>query len=161
MFVGRLTQLISEIHRLIDGLHQGVTQEFDLTAELGTLQAAYEHIGNLRMTLALHPAAIEVLTQQESREILQIVRETLGSCVRSQATQATVSIRKRGARICLRIGNNGAGFKLVDGLIQNESVAVIETRARKIGGTVRTRVDEGQRTQLLVEFSLEPVLVSI
>jgi signal transduction histidine kinase len=72
-----------------------------------------------------------------------------------------VSIRKRGARICLRICNNGTGFKLVDGRIQNESVALIEARARKIGGTVRTRVDEGQGAQLLVEFLLEPVLVSI
>jgi nitrate/nitrite-specific signal transduction histidine kinase len=161
MFVGHLTQLISEIHRMIDGLEQRVTQEFDLTAALSALQAAYEQTGSLRMTLALHPAAIEVLTQQEAREMLQIVRETLGSCVRSQATQATVSIRKRGARICLRICNNGAGFKLVDGQIQNESVARIETQARKIGGTVRTRVDEGQGTQLMVEFSLEPVLVSI
>ena len=161
VIVAHLTQLISEIHRMIDGLHQGVTQEFDLTAELGTLQAAYEQLGNLRTTLALHPAAVEVLTQQEAREMLQIVRETLGSCVRSQATQATVSIRKRGARICLRICHNGAGLKLGDGRMQSESVALIETRARRIGGTVRTRVDEGHGTQLLVEFSLEPVLVSV
>jgi nitrate/nitrite-specific signal transduction histidine kinase len=159
--VGTLTQLIAELHRMMGAPQQRVAQEFDLTAELSALRAAYEQIGNLRMILALHPAAIEVLTQQEAREILQIVRETLGSCIRSQATQATVSIRKRGARICLRIGNNGAGFKLVDGRIQNESVALIEIRARKIGGTVRTRVDEGQGSQLLVEFSLEPVLVSI
>jgi signal transduction histidine kinase len=161
LIVGHLAQLISEIYRTIAGLNQGVTQEFDLTAELSALQAAYEQIGNLRMTLELHPAAIEVLTQQEARELLQIVRETLGSCVRSQATQATVSIRKRGARICLRIRNNGAGFKLVNGRIRNESVALIETRARKIGGTVRTRVEEGQGAQLQVEFVLEPVLVSI
>ena len=161
VIVGHLTQLISEIHRMMDGFHQGATQEVDLTAELGTLQAAYEQIGNLRMTLALHPAAVEVLTQQEAREILQIVRETLGSCVRSQATQATVSIRKRGARICLRICHDGAGFKLGDGRVQSDSVALIETRARRLGGTVRTRVDEGRRTQLVVEFSLEPVLVSV
>lgn len=146
---------------MMDDSHQSVTQEFDLTAELSALQAAYKQIGNLRMTVALQPAAIEVLTQQEAREMLQIVRETLGSCVRSQATHATVSIRKRGARICLRICNNGAGFRLGDGRIQSESVALIETRARRIGGTVRTRVDEDQGTQLMVEFSLEPVLVSV
>lgn len=162
MIVGHLTQLIAEIHRMIDDPHQRVAPEFDLTAELSALQAAYERIGNLRITLALHPAAIDVLTQQEAREILHIVREALGTRVReTQVAQATVSIRKRGARICLRIGNDGAGFKLVDGRIQNEGLAFIETRARKIGGTVRTRVDEGQGTQLLVEFSLEPVLVSI
>lgn len=159
--VGHLTQLIAEIHRMMDAPHQRLTQELDLTAELSALQAAYEQIGNLRVTVALHPAAIDVLTQQEAREILQIVREALGSGIRSQATHATVSIRKRGPRICLRIGNNGAGFKLVDGRIQNESVAFIETRARKIGGTVCTRVDEGQGTQLQVEFLLEPILVSV
>lgn len=161
MIVGHLAQLISEIHRMIDGLHQSVTPEFDLPLELSALQAAYEQIGNLRMTLALHPAAVEVLTQQEAREMLHIVRDTLGSCVRSRATHATVSIRKRGARICLRICHNGGGFTLGDGRMQSEGVALIETRARRIGGTVRTRVDEGQGTQLLVEFSLEPVLVSV
>jgi signal transduction histidine kinase len=159
--VRHLTQLIAEIHRMMDAPHQRVAQEFDLTAELSALQAAYEQIGNLRMTLALHPAAIEVLTQQEAREILQIVRETLGSCIRSQATQATVSIRKRGARICLRICDDGAGSLPVDGRMQGDRVALIKSRVSKIGGTVRTRVDEGQGTQLLVEFSLEPVLVSI
>jgi signal transduction histidine kinase len=162
IIVGHLTQLISEIHRMIDDPHQRVAPEFDLTAELSALQAAYEQIGNLRITLALHPAAIDVLTQQEAREILHIVREVLGTRVReTQVAQATVSIRKRGARICLRICDDGAGSLPVDGRMQGDRVALIKSRVSKIGGTVRTHVDEGQGTQLLVEFSLEPVLVSI
>ena len=160
--VGRLTQLISEIHRMIDGLNQGVTQDFDLTAELNALRAAYDRVGNLRMTLALHPAAIEVLTQQEAKEILHIVRETLGTRVREhQVIHAAVSIRKRGARICLCIRDDGAGFVPVDGRTQSDSVTLIESRARKLGGIVRTRVEEGGGAQFLVEFSLEPILVSV
>lgn len=159
--VGHLTHLISEIHRLIDGCHHSMTQEFDLSLELSALQAAYERIGNLRITLALHPAAIEVLTQQEAREILQIVRETLGGCVRSQATQATVSIRKRGARIRVRICDNAAGLIPVDGLSQGDSLALIKSCVSRIRGTMRIQVAESRGTQLLVEFVLEPILVSV
>lgn len=160
--VGRLTQLMSEIQRMIDGLNRGVTQDFDLAAELSTLQSAYERVGNLRMTLVLHPAAIEVLTQQEAKEILHIVRETLGTRVReAQVTHATVSIRKRGVRICVRICDDGIRCVPVDGRIQSDRVAVIESRARKLGGIVRTHVEEGRGAQLLVEFSLEPILVPV
>lgn len=160
--VGHLTQLISEIHRMIDGLHQGVIQEFDLTAELSALQAAFERIGNLRMTLALHPAAIELLTQQEAREILHIVREALGTRVRdARVTHATVSIRKRGTRIRVRICDDGAGLVRVDGRIPGDSMALIKSRVRKLRGTMRLLVKEGRGAQLLVEFSLEPILVSV
>ncbi|MBH0193589.1 MAG: hypothetical protein HP492_17840 [Nitrospira sp.] len=160
--VGHLTQLISEIRRMIDGLHQGVTQEFDLTAELSALQAAYEQIGNLRMTLALHPAAIEVLTQQEAREILDIVREALGTRVRNAGvTHATVSIRKRGARIRVRICDDGAGLARVDGRSPGDSMALITSRVRKLRGTMRLQVKRGRGAHLLVEFSLEPILVSV
>lgn len=160
--VEHLTQLISEVHRLVNGCDQCGAQEFDLTAELGALQAAYERIGNLRMTLALHPAAIEVLTQQEAREILHIVREALGTRVHEgQVTRATVSIRKRGARISIRIWDDGAGPIPVDSRIPGDRAVLIKSRVRKLRGTMRLQVKEGRGTQLLVEFSLEPILVSV
>jgi len=160
--VGRLTQLMSEIQRMIDSLNQGLTQDFDLTAELNALRAAYERVGNLRRTVSLHPAAIEVLTQQEAKEILHIVREVLGTRIReAQVIHATVSIRKRGSRICLRICDDGIRRVPVDGRIQSERVAVITSRARKLGGIVRTHVEESRGAQLQVEFSLEPILVSV
>ena len=147
---------------MIDGCNQGVTREFDLTAELSALQSTYERIGNLRITLALHPAAIDVLTQQEAREILHIVREALGARVREdQVAQATVSIRKRGARICLRICDDGAGCVPLDGRMQADRMSLIKSRVSKIRGTMRIQVTEGRGTQLLVEFSLEPILVSV
>ncbi len=162
MIVGHLTQLISEIHRMIDGLHQSVTPEFDLAAELRALQTAYEQIGNLRITLVLHPAAIEVLTQQEAREILQIVREALDTRVRDAGViHATVSIRKRGARIRVRICDDGAGLARVDGRIPGDSIALITSRVRKLRGTLRIQAERGRGAQLLVEFSLEPILVSV
>ena len=160
--VGHLTQLLSEIHRMIDDLDPSVTPEFDLIAELNALQAAYERVGSLRMTVALHPAAIEVLTQQEAKEMLHIVREALAARVRdTRVTRATVSIRKRGVRICLRISDDGVGFVPVHGQTQSDVVALIESRARKLGGRVRHHGEDGRGAQLRVEFSLEPILVSV
>jgi len=79
--VGHLTELMAEIQRMIDSLNQGVTQDFNLTAEFSTFQAACKQVRNPHMTLALHPTAIEVLTQREAKEILHIVWEVLGARV--------------------------------------------------------------------------------
>ncbi len=160
--VGYLHQVFGEMLRLSQSRGRGVERDFDLTAALRAVQAAYERIGSMHVTLALQPAAIDVLTQMEAREILQIVREALGYALRKTlATRATVSIRKRGARICLRIWDDGDGFKLIDGQKRNEGLALIEARVRKIGGTVRAQVGVGKGAQLLVEFSLEPILVPV
>ncbi len=160
--VGYLHQVADEVLRLSQGMDRGVERDFDLTVALRALQAAYEQIGSLEVTLALQPAAIEVLTQVEARELLQIVRETLSYALRKTlATRATVSIRKRGARIWLCICDDGHGFKRVDGQMRHEGLALIEARARKIGGTVNVRAAAGKGAQLLVEFLLEPILVSV
>ena len=157
-----LFQLVSEIYRMIDDPDQDVTPEFDLSKELSALQAAYERNGNLRISLALHEAAIEVLTQQEAREILHIVREALDARVSdARDTHATVSIQKRGGRIRLRIFGNGAGFAIAVGRIQSDRMALIQSRVRKIRGTMRMQVEKGRGTQLLIEFWLEPILVSV
>ena len=100
---------------------------------------------------------------QEARELLHIVREVLGTRVRdARVAHATVSIRKRGTRIRVRICDDGAGLVRVDGRIPGDSMALITSRVRKLRGTMRLRVNkEGRGAQLLVEFSLEPILVSV
>ncbi len=99
------------ICQMIQGLDVGVVREFDLMTELQALKSTYAQIGSMQISLDLHPAAIEVLTKEEEREILSIAREALSNSVRhARATQAAISIRKRGDRIRLRISDDGRGF---------------------------------------------------
>lgn len=158
----QINHLIHEIRRMIHGLEKGTVQEFDLASELRTLSETYEQAGRLRIALDLQPHAIEVLTNEEEQEILNIVREALSNCARhADAARATVSIRKRGTRVRVRVSDDGVGFAARDGRTRGYGLANMDARARKLGGTLRVRSKMGQGTHIVVEFSVEPVLAPV
>jgi signal transduction histidine kinase len=160
--IEQINRLIHDIRQMIHGLDEGVVQEFDLVTELQTLKSAYNQIGRMRISLDLHPAAIEVLTKEEEREILCIAREALSNCVRhARATHAAISIRKRGERIRVQISDDGQGFAMVNGRPQGYGLANMTARAKKIGGTLRIQSEEGRGTDIIAEFLLEPILTPV
>jgi signal transduction histidine kinase len=159
---GQINRLIGEIRHMIQGLNEGVVKDSRLTDDLYALKSTYNEIGHVRITLDLQPAAVEVLTRDEEREILTIIREALSNSVRhAHASHATISIRRRGAKIRIHISDNGAGFDVKDNQHRGYGLASIESRARKIGGTLRLHSELGRGTQLTVEFSLEPMLTPV
>ena len=96
----QINQLIQEVRGMIRELESGSVQAFDLSSELVALCATYEQSGRLQIKLDLQRSAIDVLTNEEEREILNIVREALSNSVRhAHATEVVVSLRMRGARI--------------------------------------------------------------
>ena len=158
----QINGLIGEIREMIRGLNAEVVKDSCLTADLYALKSIYNEIGRVRITLDLQPAATEVLTRDEEREILNIVREALSNCVgHAHAAHATISIRRRGAKIRLHISDDGAGFAMGDTRTRGYGLASIESRARKIGGILRLHSEEGRGTQVTVEFSLEPMLAPV
>ena len=160
--LGQINQLIHEVRRMIRSLEGGMAQEFDLALELSTLKTTYEEIGHLQIGLDLQPQAIEVLTKEEEREILNIVREALSNCVRhADATEATISIRMRGTRIRMSVSDDGIGFATTDGRPRGYGLANMEARAKKLGGTFRVQSKAGRGTHIVAEFSLEPILAPV
>ena len=157
--VEQINQLIHEIRRMICGLAAGTVQEFDLTSELTTMRATYEQAGRLQITLDLQPKAIEVLTNEEEREILNIVREALSNCARhADATHATVSLRLRGARVRVAISDDGTGFEANKKPGAGYGLANMAARAKRLGGHLKIRSQVGQGTHIIAEFSLELIL---
>lgn len=161
--IGQINQLINEIRHIIRGLTEGTVQDFDLFTELFALKATYDQVGRVRITLDLEPEALEVLTKEEEREILHIVREALSNCMRhAHATHVELALHRRGEKIQLAIRDNGTGFSTADGAIKRGyGLANMETRARKIGGTLRVRSACGHGTDITAEFTLEPILVPV
>ena len=156
--VAQINHLILEIRSMIRGLEGGTVRKFDLHSELIALRATYEQAGRLQVILDLQLNAIEVLTKEEEREILKIVREALSNCARhANATQATVSIRMRGRRIRVSISDDGVGFTLADDQPRGYGLANMDARAKKLGGTLRVQSKSGQGTHIIAEFSLEPI----
>lgn len=160
--IEHINRLIHDIRHMIRGLDEGIVQEFDLAKELHALKAVYDQVGHVQITLDLQPAAIEVLTKEEEREILNIAREALSNCVRhAKAAHAAVSIRKRGDRIRVHISDDGKGFAIGDGRPRGYGLANMTARAKKIGGSLCVRSEEGRGTQIIAEFSLEPMLAPV
>lgn len=159
---GQINRLIGEIRQMIQELNTGIVKDPCLMADLHALKSIYDEIGNVRVTLDLQHTALEVLTRDEEREILNIIREALSNCVRhAHATQATISIRRRGTKIRVHISDDGNGFACRDDRSRGYGQIVIESRAKKIGGNVCIQSEEGRGTHILVEFSLEPMLVPL
>lgn len=160
--IHQINQLIHEVRGMIRELESGSVQEFDLPSELSTLCTTYEQAGRLHLKLDIQRSAIDVLTHEEEREILNIVREALSNCARhADATRVVISIRMREARIRVSIHDDGIGFPAVVGQPRGYGLANMEARAKRLGGTLRVQSKTGEGTQVIAEFSLEPLLTSI
>ncbi len=160
--VDQINHLIHEIRSMIRELESDTVREFDLSSELTTLRTTYAQTGRLDVKLDLQRHAIEVLTHEEEREILNIVREALSNCARhAHATQAAVSIRMKDTRVRVSIQDDGIGFAPAPGPSRGYGLTNMETRAKKLGGTLHIQSKIGKGTQITAEFSLEPLLTSI
>lgn len=160
--IEQLNRLIHEIRGTIHRLKDGTIQCFDLAEELANLQRCYEQVGGMTITLELQPRAMDILTMEEEQDILHIVREALSNCVRhARATQATISLRLRGTRLRLTVTDNGIGFAAASLQRKGYGLATMETRARKLGGTLRIDSKPGKGTRLTAELLLEPILTSV
>lgn len=160
--IWQINQLIHEIRGMIHELESGTVQEFDLSSELDTLCTTYEQTNRLHMKLDLQRSAIEVLTNEEEREILNIVREALSNCARhAQATRAVVSIRMKETRIRVSISDDGIGFSTAVGQPRGYGLTNMEARAKKLGGRLWVQSKSGGGTQVIAEFSLEPLLTPV
>lgn len=160
--ISQINQLILEVRSMIRELESGTVQEFDLISELNTLRTTYEQTGQLRVKLDLQRTALEVLTNEEEREILNIAREALSNCARhAHASCATISVRMRDTRIRVTIQDNGVGFSTAVGQPRGYGLTNMEARAKKLGGSLRVHSKPGGGTQVTAEFSLEPILTSI
>lgn len=159
---GQMNHVIGEIRHMIHKLNTGLVQNTSLTTDLHALKSLYEEIGKVSITLDLQRTALGALTRDEEREILTIIREALNNCVRhAEAAHATISIRRRGAKIRVQISDDGNGFIIQDDRPRGYGLVAMESCAKKIGGLMRIRSEQGQGTAILVEFSLEPILTPV
>ncbi|MCP9451326.1 MAG: sensor histidine kinase [Nitrospira sp.] len=157
--VTQLNHLIRDVRAMIESLEAGTIREFDFSAELSVLQATYEQGGRLTIRLDLDETALNNLTREEQREILNIVREAISNCARhAEATEAVVAIRMRGSRVRVSIADNGRGFTLSSGCRKGYGLTNMETRARKLGGSFRLSSILGRGTTVMIDLPLSSVL---
>jgi two-component system, NarL family, sensor kinase len=157
--VNQLNALIQDIRRMITELEHGTVATFDLSSELRGLVQTYAQVSPVCITLKLQPSTLEILTGEEEREILHIVREALSNCVRhAKASRASVALRMRGSRVRLVIEDNGMGFDPDKKRGAGYGLANMAARAKRLGGQVTIRAQSRGGTKVVTEFVVEPIL---
>lgn len=158
----QLRTLIQNIQRMILKVESNNIVPFRLVLELQALAQTVERGSELRIRVWSDPAAEEVLTGEESQELVIIAREALNNCVRhARATQVVIALQRIGSRVRLSISDNGSGFEVEDRSTKGIGFAQIEDRLRKIGGRLHVQSTVGQGTDIAADVYLEPILTTV
>ena len=158
----QLNKLIQEIRRMILSVESDSVDPFILVSELQALAQTFERVSKLRILVEIDPAAEEILTGEEARELVTITREALSNCVRhAHATRIVIALRQFGSRVRLSICDNGSGFEVEPGHAKGIGFAHMEDRVRKIGGRLDIQSTVGQGTCIIADVYLEPILTTV
>jgi len=158
----QLQRLIQDIRRMILCVESDTIEPFSLVSELRFLTQTLERMGQLRIHMEIDPSAEEILTNEEAHELVTIAREALNNCVRhAQATRIEIALRRIGARVQLRIRDNGSGFDVTHRQAKGIGFAHMENRVQKIGGRLDIQSTMGEGTCVIADVYLEPILTTI
>lgn len=158
----QLNTLIQDIRRMILSVESDSVDHFRLVSELQALAQTCEQMSELRICVEVDPAAEEILTGEEARELVTITREALSNCVRhARATRIVIALRHIGLRVRLSIRDNGSGFDVEHGQARGIGFAHMENLVRKIGGRLDIQSTVGRGTCIIADVYLEPILTTI
>jgi two-component system nitrate/nitrite sensor histidine kinase NarX len=158
----QLNTLIQEIRRMILTMESDNVDPFRLVSELQTISQTFEQVSEARIRVEVDPAAEEILTGEEARELVAITREALSNCVRhAQATGIVIALRQIGQRVRLSIRDNGIGFEVEHECAKGIGFAQMEHRVRKIGGRLDIQSKVGEGTCITADVYLEPMLTTV
>ena len=160
--VDQLHTLIQDIRRMILSVESDSVDPFRLISELQALAETFERVSGLRIRVEVDPAAEEILTGEEARELVTIAREALSNCVRhARATRIVIALRRIGSRVRLSIRDDGTGFEVEHRPAKGIGFAYMENRIRKIGGRLDIHSVVGRGTRITAEIYLEPILMTV
>ncbi len=158
----QLNKLIQDIRRMILSVESDSVEPFSLVSELQALAKTFELVSELRIRVEVDPAAEEILTGEEARELVEIAREALSNCVRhARATQIVIALRHIGSRVQLSISDNGSGFEFARGQAKGIGFTQMEDRVRKIDGRLDIQSTVGRGTCITADVYLEPLLMTL
>ena len=158
----QLNMVIEDIRRMIVSVESDPVDPFRLVSELRTLAQAIEEVSEVRIRVEIDPTAEEILTGEEARELVAIVREALSNSVQhARATRIVIALRHLGTRVQLRIRDNGAGFDVGLGSEKGAGFARMEERMRKIGGRLNVQSTGGRGACITAQIYLEPILTAL
>lgn len=123
-----------------------------------TLAALLEELRtgrSVNFELHLDEEAATALTIDQSRELLQIIREAISNSLRhGQATLITLRLHLHDRTIGLLVHDNGAGFDPATGRDGGHGLDNLRARAAALGGALRLESQIGSGTRLVLTLPL-------
>ena len=151
--VEELDQVIRDLRNYIFGLRPGILADRQLDQALRVLGEELQSRSDLAVEVHIDPSLAATLSSR-SAEIVQLTREALSNVARhAQATQATVSLAKRGSRAVLSVEDDGVGFD-AGGDSKGHGMRNMRQRAATLGGTLGVTSKTGKGTRLRISFPI-------
>lgn len=121
----------------------------------GALQAAvqeFSRLSNLDIQLQADVLA-SPLSDQEKVHMVQIMREALANCVRhAEAVRVEVVMRQSGDEVELIVDDDGCGMAAAMHGLPQHGIAIMQERARSIGGTLLLEPRQPRGTRVHLRF---------
>lgn len=101
--------------------------------------------------LRVDDEALAVLGVEQTREIMQIVREAISNSLRhGQATALTVRLHRHEQSTALLVQDNGLGFAVGDVAGDGHGLGNMRARARHLNGELRIESKPGEGTRIIL-----------
>jgi PAS domain S-box-containing protein len=156
-----IDQVIEEVRRLSRDLSPSILEDLGFSSALQWLINNFSKNNNLSITLQKDDVDMDRLFSQDSQIIIyRIFQEAFTNIERhSQASRASVSIKKAEKGIHISVEDNGSGFDITQTLKsevarQGMGLATMRERAKMLGGSLEIVSEEGKGTRIDVDLPL-------
>jgi signal transduction histidine kinase len=158
----RVIAVAGEVHEGIRWIVRALRQDpaqLTLSGELTRIIDRFERNTGLKVECRLPPRE-PVVPVDAIRHLGYIVTEALANVWKhAQARRASVSVRRAGERVVVKVADDGIGFDLsqIDAAPAGLGLSNIRERAREIGAELEIRTAPGRGTRILISLPiLEP-----
>jgi signal transduction histidine kinase len=155
-------QSVAVVHRFARELRPTVLDDLGLIPALHTFMKNFRQETGIRISLSAF-AAVEQVSDERRTVLYRVAQEALTNVARhAQASQAHVQIQKRDGAICLKIKDNGKGFREDRVLRAKKSKRLgllgMRERLDMVGGRFTIESAPGKGTTVLAQIPLmDPV----
>jgi signal transduction histidine kinase len=160
--IARTQQLVEKsvnvVHQFARELRPTVLDDLGLIPALHTFMKSFREETGIHVSLSAF-AAVEQVNGDKRTVLYRVAQEALNNVARhARASQASVRIQKRGDVICLRIKDNGKGFReeRVLGAKKSKRLGLLGMRERleMVGGKFTIESAPGAGTAVLAQIPL-------
>lgn len=145
-----LNTTIRDVRTYILGLTPDTLKEQSFADSVRSITETLAAGRPVKFDLQVDSEATSHLTEDQSTDLLQIVREAVSNGIRhGGAQEIVIRLQESGGEICLVVQDNGKGFDLTRA-VRGHGLANIQSRAERLTASVRCITSPGGGTRTVV-----------